>query len=666
VTEIFDGSWAFDSATPFDSLVLSPGFIVEVAFSTADPFVEPASWSDVTAYFRKGGTRRGRNHELGKTQAGVATITLDNLDRRFDPTNTSSPYYPNVVPMRQIRIRTSDGYNVYRGYVQNWGQTWGGPAPAAGGDAICQVEAADAFAVLSLYGDVDFSIYRSEVLKDEPLFYFPFGDGVGTLHTDNLGSDESIFAITSPAGPGGIAYGRASGAFSWETALDVSTPAGIGGGVPSQGLIVADLPDKSDTYNFGDAGRNTARGLTIEAWVLTDSVAAGKAYYVDFEDLGLPGDPMFEVGRNADKFAVAFRDETGADKNYVTNASVFAAGTWKHIVAVIDGGHFTTYVYVNGVLVEGFYFSGRPAANYTPAPPMYVGVGSDTATFTTRGWDGAVAHLAVYDYLLTGDRVAAHYAATYDTFAHQTPGFVIGKLLDRVGWASTRRNLGNGEPTITLTPEGNVLEQILSVGEDTEHGIVEATPDGKLTFILRSGFAQAPAATFGDGGGAEIPYADLVLAYDDQDLWTTVVATGAAGTIPVTATDAAAVTAYGPRILTDETLCDDQVCLQSDAEGLLRRYKSPAVRPTSMTLHGPRSVDQQLQRQVGDRVTVKRRPPGGGTLTVDAFIEGINHDVGPDGWPVTIFQLVPTEPTTSWLVEDAVYGLLDTTTLVGW
>jgi hypothetical protein len=35
---------------------------------------------------------------------------LDNLDRRFDPTYTSGAYYPNVLPMRRVRISSGFSY----------------------------------------------------------------------------------------------------------------------------------------------------------------------------------------------------------------------------------------------------------------------------------------------------------------------------------------------------------------------------------------------------------------------------------------------------------------------------------------------------------------------------------------------------------------------------
>lgn len=50
-------------------------------------------------------SRRGRQYELDQVQAGTVTSTLRNLDAAFDPSNTSSPFYPQVTPWRGYRRR---------------------------------------------------------------------------------------------------------------------------------------------------------------------------------------------------------------------------------------------------------------------------------------------------------------------------------------------------------------------------------------------------------------------------------------------------------------------------------------------------------------------------------------------------------------------------------
>lgn len=123
-----------------------PQVVVEVAFNS-NPNQVP-QWTDVSAYVREVHTRRGRQAELDRVEAGTATVVLDNRDRRFDPSHAGGPYHGQLLPMRRIRISAiwkAAVYPLFTGFVENWGQTWPG-----GLDALCQVEAVDGFKVLAL------------------------------------------------------------------------------------------------------------------------------------------------------------------------------------------------------------------------------------------------------------------------------------------------------------------------------------------------------------------------------------------------------------------------------------------------------------------------------------------------------------------------------------
>lgn len=63
----------------------------------------PVLWNDLTNSLR-GATEiaRGRQYELALTQAGEPSFVVDDVDQYLDPDNTSSPYYPYVLPMRQV------------------------------------------------------------------------------------------------------------------------------------------------------------------------------------------------------------------------------------------------------------------------------------------------------------------------------------------------------------------------------------------------------------------------------------------------------------------------------------------------------------------------------------------------------------------------------------
>jgi hypothetical protein len=110
------GAMLDDAATAqLDSAVLGP---------TAPTFDE-----DITGFVREASTHRGAARELERVEAGTASITLDNLDGRFTPFDVGSPYYPNVLPMRRIRIIgtwSAVEYPVFVGFVESWPITFPG------------------------------------------------------------------------------------------------------------------------------------------------------------------------------------------------------------------------------------------------------------------------------------------------------------------------------------------------------------------------------------------------------------------------------------------------------------------------------------------------------------------------------------------------------------
>lgn len=133
---------------------------IECAFGDL-PTSSSRTWVDITAYTRGFSTRRGRNTELDRIEAGEASVLLSNLDQRFDPNNSAGPYYGDLVPMTPIRITcAADGdtygdeyfdtygdvrYPIFSGLVQAWPQEYPDNA-----DAVAPLRCVDLFRSLNL------------------------------------------------------------------------------------------------------------------------------------------------------------------------------------------------------------------------------------------------------------------------------------------------------------------------------------------------------------------------------------------------------------------------------------------------------------------------------------------------------------------------------------
>jgi len=127
---------------------------VEIAFDS-DPFDTTQTFSDVSAYVREFNIDRGRQHDLSDYQTGTASVLLNNSDDRFNPLNTSSPYYDSatsqtkISPFRQIKISGAyDGTTtvLFRGFITSYPESFGGQ----GADSSVRISCVDAFKIFNL------------------------------------------------------------------------------------------------------------------------------------------------------------------------------------------------------------------------------------------------------------------------------------------------------------------------------------------------------------------------------------------------------------------------------------------------------------------------------------------------------------------------------------
>jgi hypothetical protein len=74
---------------------------------------------DLTNIVESVNITRGRSRQLDQFNAGTATIAFDNANQLLNPRNTSSPYYPFVLPRCPVRI-LANGVPIYTGLITDW------------------------------------------------------------------------------------------------------------------------------------------------------------------------------------------------------------------------------------------------------------------------------------------------------------------------------------------------------------------------------------------------------------------------------------------------------------------------------------------------------------------------------------------------------------------
>jgi hypothetical protein len=141
----------------------------------------------------------------------------------------------------------------------------------------------------------------------------------------------------------------------------------------------------------------------------------------------------------------------------------------------------------------------------------------------------------------------------------------------------------------------------------------------------------------------------------------TVIASRAGGT-EQTVSNAASVSRYTTKTHTrDDLLMQDDATALQWASALLYQYGTPARRFARLTFNTPSPQVEAvfwpalLGREFGDRITVIRRPAGGGTITRDCFVRGVEHESNGVEW-TSAFVLQGADRFSFFRVGDPILG----------
>lgn len=401
-----------------------PTIKVEIALASA-PLAASPTWTDVSAYFVSGSISRGRQRELDRYQAGTMSMVLRNEDRRFDPLYTSGAYWPNVKPMKRIRVTAtwnSVDYIVYDGYIDSWKQSYQIPNVAT-----VEIDATDLFKVLAAL-ELPASVYAAEVLTDTPVFWWRLGEPAG-----------NTTVVDSVTGQSAAAFG---------------TPT-----LGASGLVSHDddsaLSQANATSGFEVLGTFIAAGslpaLSFEAIVKTSGSGGGAGvihgiFAVDRQTLIYLSSPS----TNKALFTVFTTTSGGAGTSWaVASSGNITDGNPHHIVGTYDGATVLK-IYVDGVLAGTDAASNQPISTQQLFDIGNLGV-SSAGSAHSDGMVGTIDECAVYLSELNATRVAAHASARATPWNGDTPGQRAGRIADLVGIPAALRNFDTGSSILQST-----------------------------------------------------------------------------------------------------------------------------------------------------------------------------------------------------------------------
>jgi hypothetical protein len=109
----------FQSTTGFGSPFLLDNATYGVLNTAGRGTLGGVTMVDLTNLVMSVNITRGRSRQLDQFNSGSATIAFDNASQVLNPTNTSSPYYPFVLPRCPVQI-LANGISIYTGLITDW------------------------------------------------------------------------------------------------------------------------------------------------------------------------------------------------------------------------------------------------------------------------------------------------------------------------------------------------------------------------------------------------------------------------------------------------------------------------------------------------------------------------------------------------------------------
>jgi hypothetical protein len=563
--------------------------------------------------------KRGRNDEDDTVGPSELKLRLDNVDGRF---TLGSATYGIRIDQR-IRVIETVGATTstrFTGYVEDWPTSW--PSPSAS-HAVTHVTAVDRLARLErrkLAG----TFVDAEVMVDKPLGRWPLRDEEGsTAGVDVSGNAQQTLTP------------RGSGASPVFTGTGVTFMAG-------RKYLYADV-----------AGATTLAGVEVVFTCSTvpdvDRVVMGfNGGFVQLVVQAFEGTPALYFGGQQ----VA---EPGPA--YWANFNVCDGKPHHAVITVVSG---IAYLYIDGVYLG---FAGHEDITFTSAS-VTVGWGGDVYY---DQFVGTVSDFAVYTTAPSAERIAAHAEVHLTDISSDTSSERVARLAAYAGLGATDLQLQTAVLTsvpATQQIDGASVLQAMRDVVDAEGGVLFIRGLGQLTMHNRNHRAnkstQAPELVL-----TSADVADPVVSGDKQYLENYITGSREGGPTQVVRNQASI-------DLYDEYPNDISRALYTTDEQVadliswrVAQYGEPQPRLSSVTLDLltlPADVQQAaLGLELGDRITVSELPAQSPIETADLIVEGWTETVTDQSWDM-VLNTVPAERARAWLLGNATYGVLDSTT----
>lgn len=544
-------------------------------------------------------------------------------------------------------ITGSTIYELFNGFVERYPQSYQAPNR---GEA--NLVATDAIASLS---QVKFSnFYQSLLLQDSStaLYYYPMNEGKDSTYASNAGLYNQL-PLTE------VLYNDTLALTTFPVFGDTSAQSGIVG-AGTTGVAFAGIDSPSDFRVIGtylnnpsvqDVEFSSGQNYTFSFWAKMAGINNNILFMTNYDNSNtnstLRNDLSFGIGTTAaGKFCVkvlafgATGDQNLAvqtatidqTKFYFVSLNVTYNGGNSYTFALTVDGVTTTATITNGVAnlsVKNFFIGGSTAliaGVTTPTVIAHLSIHRGAINYNNYYYTGAYAQ---YTNSSTPEQTGVKFSNTLNQYS----GFKYLPTYHDAGVSQVQQ----------FSPNDTGVADYVQTLADTEGGEWYVAGDGVVTFKDRDSRLKklSPKVVFGDDAG-EVAYdgANLIINYDPTYVYNDIVVERNGGVTAV-AQDQNSVVSYFPRSYNRKiyNLADTEAV--DMAYFLLSRYKDPFARPDVLTLtpvRNPAIWSTVLSLEIGDLVRVNKRPIGGAAVSVDCFIERIEHsfDAQTADWVTTV------------------------------
>jgi hypothetical protein len=534
---------------------------------------------------------RGTSDDWNWVADGSANVVLSNRDRRFDPFNATGPYFGNLLPRRQIRIRATSGgttYDVFRGFIAGWPPEW----TDAGYDSTVTLSCFDALQLLGSSSlPADWS--RDYIIGTNPRHYYPLDEPVISYSTTQRFKDYGNFPIDLVPATGVVSGSQVAEGLASNSVSAIGTGA-------STGLRTA----------------IAATSFTVSCWaVFGDGNLQGHIGITEWAMGFIPG---------IDNYVIRVGD-SGTVRTWVANIDIdlsaphFYLFTYNSITKGIE-------MYVDGVFVNSTMTSTATATPTFESVTIVNGVFQQVCVWTYGLPLGIIQNIYNYSKALFEETTSSRISRIIS----ETP-FSASLVSSPASPASTLLDITDNAPTAS-SELGRVAESEFAPLFVSKAGTITQFQQNQIRTQTRSIVTQAIY------GGAGLPIGTVVqLQYDGDSMRNVANVEMSGGGVYITA-NTLSVNTFGEA----EQFVSTQVSNLSDAVDIGNLVQSwggnvyAKASPVQVVLSPDQFWGSTLALELWDRFMLNVAPRTGSAINVPMLLTRVNHSVTPERWSTTL------------------------------